>query len=90
MQLNYNPSEIFNGVEYQKSYPKTAQTCPLTHFLRYGISHYYCIAQKNPEFLKDLSDIAKINTTEEGKKMEKLLQEEAIKIVNKKMGKEQE
>lgn len=45
---------------------------------------------KNPEFLKDLSDIAKINTTEEGKKMEKLLQEEAIKIVNKKMGKEQE
>ena len=47
-KLNYNPSEIFNGVEYQKSYPETAQTCPLTHFLRYGISHYYCIAQKNP------------------------------------------
>ena len=47
-QLNYNPSEIFNGVEYQKSYPETAQTCPLTHYLRYGISHYYCIAQKNP------------------------------------------
>lgn len=44
---------------------------------------------KNPEILKDLSDIAKINTTEEGKKIEKLLQEEAIKIVNKKMGKDQ-
>lgn len=45
---------------------------------------------KNPEILKDLSDIAKINTTEEGKKIEKLLQEEAIKIANKKMGKDQE